>query len=224
MDSLRCFWHYKKSWNITITSPIFTTSILEIFLPEFHSANCRVSRAGLRFDRGATVPRKTPFIGALELQFVAERRNVPVIGIPRAAHWVALILDVIHGILVLDRPGIPIFRHAGRILNEARPCRRKFRGTRGRIFRSDCIDSDSQTTIRKGNLRCSQSATSNRIIHFCFLFVKAIRWISERIRCYRLLHLRCNWNDCNFFLVSVDFANAPHWWRGSGTFIDDIWH
>lgn len=66
-----------------------------------------------------------------------EESTSRVIGIPRPPLWVALILDVIHGILVSDRPGIPIFRHAGRIPDHPpRPCRRKFRGTCARIFRN----------------------------------------------------------------------------------------
>lgn len=52
---------------------------------------------------------------AWRVSWPREESTSRVIGIPRAPLWVALILDVIHGILVSDRPGIPIFSHAGRI-------------------------------------------------------------------------------------------------------------
>lgn len=108
-------------------------------IPSFRSGvSCRFVEFGgaerRARSRGKAPP---PLLSRTRESWPREESTSRVIGIPRPSLWVALILDVIHGILVSDRPGIPIFRHAGRIPDHPpRPCRRKFRGTCARIFRN----------------------------------------------------------------------------------------
>lgn len=103
-----------------------------------------------------------------------------VIGIPRAVPWVALILDVIHGILVSDRPGIPISRHAGRIPDELRPCRRKFRGTRDRIFRTRTPSIDLQHTVSSRDTKGRFTRIRNRSRFFTEKKVHGRLWGTVR--------------------------------------------
>lgn len=104
----------KRRWKIGY---IFEVKVWKIGSDQetFHSEFLVPSLPRREHDPEESPPPYYRCTRAWRVSWPREESTSRVIGIPRAPLWVALILDVIHGILVSDRPGIPIFSHAGRI-------------------------------------------------------------------------------------------------------------